>query len=224
MIVTYAGFSLATKSVALVVCIGLAGCGGSGSDERAVTDRPVGGIEATPAESLISTVAVGGALSSAEVQTWDEALAPIADTLFANEPITPWDSVPTTGSMDVYVGGVELLTDGNNRVFGTMNATTDFENGTIVGAAQNFHSDEGEGGAHTGTLRFSANFVRDNDLTNFFGIRGDLSGELTGNVISGLVSIDLDADFADEATIIYGSGTGTAGGQDVDANFVLSQN
>lgn len=218
---TLKGISLQTKVVSSVFFFALSACGASDNGDQAVVD-----IGTNPdALLLIPSVEAGAPMSSAEVQIWDDAITPIASTVFTNEPVTPWSDVPSSGSADIFVGGVELVPNGNDndRVFGTMNATTNFGNGSITGEAQNFFS--GAGNAQPGTLIFDAAFFRGNDLATEFGISGTLTGNLTGDIINGFVDVDIAGDFADSATVIYGGGSGTLdGGTSVDAAFVLSQN
>lgn len=207
-----------------VLCL-LAACSGSGSgDGDGPVDNPVANIGSTSAAGLIPSVATGAVLTVGQVEDWDDAISPIAASLFATEPVTPWSDVPDAGSADYeYVGGIELVrVPGNtDRVFGTMNANTDFGSGEITGEATNFYSDAGD--PQPGELEFDANFFRGNDLTTLNGISGSLSGILTGDVIDGLVDVNIAGDFADSATVIYGGGIGTAAGEDVQATFVLSR-
>ena len=214
---TPTGRALQTKVASVLVICALSACADDGSQSVSnIADNAA-------AAPLIPLVAVGAAMTPAEVQTWDNAISPIATSLFADNPVTPWADVPTTGSADVFVGGVELVPNSNQaqRVFGTMNATTNFATGDITGEAQNFYS--GAGTAQTGTLIFDADFFRGNDLTTEFGIGGTLTGNLNGDILNGAVDVDIAGDFADSATVMYGGGSGTVGGTSVDAAFVLSQ-
>lgn len=215
---TPTGRAFQTKVASVLVICAVSACGDDGSQSGiSIADNAA-------AAPLIPLVSSGAAMSFADVQTWDNAISPIANSLFANNPVTPWADVPTTGSADVFVGGIELVPDANpdDRVFGTMNATTNFATGDITGEAQNFYS--GAGTAQTGTLQFDAIFDRTNDLDTEFGIGGTLTGTLTGDIIDGPVDVDIAGDFADSATVMYGGGSGTAAGAgDVNAAFVLSQ-
>jgi hypothetical protein len=224
MIVTGMHISFREKLVSAVILCALSACGTSTPDERTVSDQPIANLSTSSAASLFVSVANGEVLSDSEVQTWDDALSPIATTLFANRPVTPWSSVPDAGSADYrYVGGVELVPNGDdsNRIFGTMSATTDFDTTAITGTAQNFFS--GTGDLQAGPLNFSGTFFRDNDLANEFGISGAFTGTLAGPIINGAVNINVAGDFADSATVIYGGGTGTAGTGDATASFVLTR-
>jgi hypothetical protein len=207
----------------------LAGClssGGSGSS-RAVVDQSVVDISSVASPALIAAVNNNPSLSTAEVQAWDSAVTPIATTLFEDDPITPWSNVPSSGTRN-YIGGLELVPNGNNadRVFGVLTATADFDTEAIGGIGRDFVRIQ-DGAEAPGTLTFAAKFFPDNNLTEEFGIRGSLDGDLTG-AIQGEVDIDIDGDFADSGSVIYGGGTGTATDgstvTDLKAALVLSEN
>ncbi len=193
-------------------CAGLlAGClssGGSGSS-RTVVDQSVVDISTVASQALIDAVRNNPSLNVDQVRAWDNAITPIATTLFEDDPITPWSNVPTSGSR-TYIGGLELVPNNNNadRVFGVLTAVADFDTEAIGGVGRDFVRIQ-DGATATGTLTLAAKFFPDNDLTEEFGIRGSLEGDLSG-AIQGDVDIDIDGDFADSGSVIYGGGTGTA--------------
>ncbi len=215
------------------ICIGfaslLAGClssGGSGGSSRDVVDQSVTNISSVASPALIDAVNNNPSLSVSEVQDWDSALNPIAETLFDDKPVSPWANTPTSGQR-TYIGGIELVPDGNNadRVFGVMTAIANFNSSSnaIVGTGRDFvHI--GNGTAQPGTLTLDAQFFPGNDLTEELGISGSLTGTLSGPDLAGDVDVDFAGDFADSGTVIYGGGTGDISGTDLTAAVVLSQN
>lgn len=160
-------------------------------------------------------------LTEAQVNLLDDAITPIADTLFEDTPITPWENVPTTGTAD-YIGGIEIVPDSDTsaRAFGALTATANFADETITGVGRNFTTTAGQ---LDGQLTLDAETFPNNDLTETQGIGGRLSGTLTGDSpIAGEIDVPVSADFASDANVIYGGGDGEVGNTDLDVVFVLT--
>lgn len=222
---TLNGRNIAAKIILSALVGALAACesSGGGDSGRAVVDASVPNFADALDEGLFIKLSTPGAsLDSDEIDALDAAITPIAASLFEDEPLTPWDDVQTSGTT-AYIGGIELVPDGNanDRVFGALTAVADFSTSRIAGIGGEFYN-VSTGDQQDGTLALDAQFFRGSDLGSSFGISGSLTGILTGDAINGDVDIDISADFADDASVIYGGGTGRAGTADVDAALVLS--
>ena len=151
-------------------------------------------------------------LSRTDIEDLDRAITPIADATFSSTPLTPFSNVPTSGTAN-FIGGLELVPDGNanERVFGALTVDVNFATNAIDGLGRNFYH-RASGTAQTGTLDLDGQIQRNANLAQSNGISATLTGSLDGPNIDGEIDALLGLDFADNATVIYGSGAGTIDG------------